>query len=163
MNELHALYRNASIARLATLRQRRTVVLRHGPNNLSWYRILNSTKLLHSSHVSFNPCLFNDDTACVSSGVNLVWNLGSWIRVKILWFSRKISEKFWFFSGNFRNNKSIFQGKFPKNLDYFQVISQKISIFQVTFPKNFDLFRQFPKIFRCSREISKKIWFFQAI
>ena len=52
-----------------------------------------------------------------------IW--GSWIQVKKFRFSRKISEKFRFFTGNFTNKKSIFQGKFQKNFDFFQAISQK--------------------------------------
>jgi len=87
---------------------------------------------------------------------------GSWTWVKKFWFSRKISEKFRFFQA-IPQKKSIFQGNFPKNVRFSQVILQKISTFQVKFPKNFDFFRQFPKIYRFSREISEKFRFFKAI
>ena len=57
------------------------------------------------------------------SGVNLVWNLG------VVDPGQKISIN----SGNFINKKSIFQGKFPNNFDFFHVISQKIPIFKANF------------------------------
>jgi len=72
---------------------------------------------------------------------------GSWTRVKKVWFSRKISEKFRFFQAIPQTKKSIFQGKFPKNFGFSQVILQKISIFQVKFPKNFDFLGNFSKYF----------------
>ena len=54
----------------------------------------------------------------LGSGVNLVWNLGVVDSGKKINFSRKISENF-DFSGNLTSKKSIFQGKFPKNFDFF--------------------------------------------
>src|SRR6218665_1837356 len=45
-------------------------------------------------------------------------------------FSEQICKQFRFFSGNFTSKKFIFQGKFPKNFDFFHVISQKNPIFK---------------------------------
>jgi len=54
-----------------------------------------------------------------------IW--GSWILVKKIQFSREISEKFRFFSGNF--TKEIrFSRQIFKKFRFFQAISQKISI-----------------------------------
>jgi len=48
----------------------------------------------------------------MSSGVNLVWNLGrSWIRVKKIDFSRQIFENFDFFSGPFTQKVWFFRQK----------------------------------------------------
>jgi len=89
--------------------------------------------------------------------VNLVWNLGvSWIRVKQisnifsqisekfrffqailqskLDFSRQISRKFWFFSGNFTKNR-FFRQKFPN--DPFSVHPDKIDHLQLLLAKLF--------------------------
>jgi len=41
----------------------------------------------------------------------------------------------------------IFQGKFPENFDFFQVISQKISISQGKFKKNFEFLGNLTKNF----------------
>src|SRR6218665_1808272 len=71
--------------------------------------------------------------------------------------------KFLIFSGNFTNKKSIFQGKFPKNFDFLQVISQKISIFQGKFPKNFGFLGNFPKKFDFLLNFPKKFRYFEAI
>src|SRR6218665_3963609 len=47
-----------------------------------------------------------------------IWGCGIVDPVKNRIFSRQISEKFRFFSGNF-TKKSIFPGKFLKNFDFF--------------------------------------------
>jgi len=44
-------------------------------------------------------------------------------------FSRHISEKFRFFSGNFTKN-SIFPGKFVKNFDIYRHIFEKLRFFR---------------------------------
>src|SRR6218665_2035401 len=54
---------------------------------------------------------------------------GSWIRLKEFDFSRQLSKKLRFYSGNF-TQKIDFPDKFPKNFNFFQAISQRISIFQ---------------------------------
>ena len=64
------------------------------------------------------------------SGINLVWNLGSWIRVKKIDFYRKIFEKFRF----------------------FQTILEIIFDFSSQIFKKYRFFRQFPKKFQFSRQ-----------
>ena len=94
----------------------------------------------HESYIIVNDITFTlHDVAYSFSGVNLVWNLGSWIRVKQirffpanfrknLDFYRQISEKS-IFSGNFTKD-SIFPNKFPKSFDFVQANSQKFLISQ---------------------------------
>src|SRR6218665_1667915 len=92
---------------------------------------------------------------------------GSWIRVKKFRFSKKNSEKFRLFqaistfSGNFKNKKSIFQGKFPKKFDLLQVISQICSISQGQFPKNFDFLSNFTKDFDFLKNFPRNFDFFR--
>jgi len=49
----------------------------------------------------------------------------------------------------------IFQGKFPQNFDFFQVILLKNSIFQGKFPKNFDILGIFTKNLDFLRQFKK--------
>src|SRR6218665_2036175 len=57
-------------------------------------------------------------------------------------FSRKIFKEILILFRQF--HKAIdFEDKFPKNFDFFQVISQTNSIFQDKFPKNFDFLCNF--------------------
>jgi len=57
------------------------------------------------------------------------------------------------------HQKLIFQGKFPKTIDFFQVISQKFLIFQGKFLKNFDFLGNFTENF----DLPGNNWLFTAI
>src|SRR6218665_1103046 len=75
-----------------------------------------------------------------------IW--ASWIQVKKIQFFQAISQsKNRFFMANFQKN-SIFLDNLPKNF---------ISIFQGKFPKNFDFFRKFHKksIFQGTAELPR--------
>ena len=103
-------------------------------------------------------------TVIAISGVILVWNLGgSWIRVKKFWISRKVSEKFGFFQAISETKKSIFQGKFSKNSDFFMWFHKKFQFFKANFAKNFDFLGNFTKNFDFLEKFPKNFEFFQAI
>ena len=97
----------------------------------------------------------------VSSGVNLVWNLGgSWIRVKNFDFL----GKFRFFSGNFTKKKSNFQRKFTKNFDFLGNFTDNFDLFQAMSQWKNRFSGQISEKFRfCSGNFTKRFDFSKQI